>query len=92
MFSLEEVAQALMVKQDIHEGLWGFAVEFSFAAMAAGPNKDELSPTAMIGVSKMGLNKSDKEGPLTFDAAKLNPEIKTAEKKTKKPNVRKTTA
>lgn len=91
MFSLEEVAQALMVKQDIHEGLWSFVVEFSFAAMAAGANKGEIFPSAIAGVSKLGLNKSDKEGSLTFDAAKLNPEKKAGAKKTKKTTTRNTT-
>lgn len=83
MYSLEEVAQALMIKQGIHEGLWGIAVEFTFAAMSAGPNKDALLPSAIAGISKLGLNKSEKEGPLTYDAAKLNPGEKMAPRKTK---------
>lgn len=89
MFSLEEIAQALMIKQGIHEGFWSIAVEFTFAATSAGPSKDELLPSGIVGVSKLGLNKSDKEGILTFDAAKLNPEKKTAAKKTKTPTIRK---
>lgn len=88
MYSLEEVAQALMIKQGIHEGLWSIAVEFTFAASSAGPSKDALLPSAIAGVSKLGLNKSEKEGPLTFDAVKLNPEKKAAPRKTK-PTLRK---
>lgn len=80
MFSLEEIAQALMIKQGINEGLWSIAVEFTFAAAAAGPNQDELFPSGIVGVTKLGLNKSDKEGVLTFNASKLNPEKKVTKR------------
>lgn len=80
MFSLEEIAQALMIKQGINEGLWSIGVEFIFSATLAGPNKDELLPSGIVGVSKLGLNKSDKEGVLTFNAAKLNPEKKVTKR------------
>lgn len=83
MFSLQQVAQALLAQQGIKEGLWTLAVEFNFSAASAGPSQEELVPAAIVGVGKIGLNKVDKEGPLTFDAAKLNP-VKRAVKRSKK--------
>lgn len=80
LFSLAQVAQALMCQQGIHDGLWAFSVEFSFSAASAGPSQDELIPAAIVGVNKLGLNKVDKEGPLTFNAAKLNPVKKTVKR------------
>lgn len=71
--SPEGAAQALMKQYGITKGKWTLAVEFSFAATVSGPSKDDLFPTALIGVKSLGLIKTDKEGPLTFDANELNP-------------------
>lgn len=93
LFSLEETAQALMIKQGIHEGLWSIAVEFTFIATAAGPSKDELIPAGIVGVNKLGLSKGDEANSLTFDAAKLNPAKRGAAKLAgKKPAAKKASA
>jgi hypothetical protein len=73
-FDYKEVAEALVKKQGLREGIWQLAFEFGFAAMLAGPNQMELKPTVIIPLSKVVLTKVEKENNLTVDAAKINPE------------------
>jgi hypothetical protein len=84
MFTPEEVVQALLKQQGIHEGIWSLGVEFSFTAMTAGPTKEDLFPTAMVGVTKIGLSKANQESSIAFDAAKLNPTEKKVRQRGKK--------
>ncbi len=35
--------------------------------------KEKLSPTAVVPVNKIGLNRVNKENPLALDASKVNP-------------------
>lgn len=88
-FTLEEIAQALMVKQGIHKGFWSLSVEFKFAALVAGPSPKDFLPSAIAGVSGIGLNKADKETPLSFDATVLNPKASTVKKATPRSKIKK---
>jgi hypothetical protein len=83
IFSFKEVVTALIKAHDIHEGIWGFIVNFGMSAQNVGPNENELRPTALIPILTVGLMKADKETNLTVDAAKVNPAMPT-NSKTKK--------
>ena len=72
-FSYKELAEVLVKKQDIHEGIWGLYVRFGIKAANFGPTDDELKPTAIIPVLELGIQKYDKENNLSVDAAKINP-------------------
>jgi hypothetical protein len=72
-FSFKEIAEALVKKQGIHDGVWGLFVKFGMAATNAGPNEDELKPTAVIPIVEIGLQKFEKENNLSVDASKVNP-------------------
>lgn len=76
-FDYKEVAEALVKKQGLHEGIWQLAFEFGFAALAAGPTLQELKPTAIISLAKVMINKVENENNLTVDAAKVNPPTKS---------------
>jgi len=91
-FTLKEVAEALVKKQDIHEGLWQLGFEFGLAAAHTGPSKDEIYPTAFVPVMKAGLQEVKEETSLSVDAAKVNPlpeplktEAKKSSRKTTQP-------
>ena len=73
IFSHKEVAQALVKHQGIHEGVWGLYIEFGIQAANAGPTDDQLLPTAIVPVQKIGLQRFVKENNLSIDAAKVNP-------------------
>jgi hypothetical protein len=79
-FSFKEVVTALIKAHDIHEGIWGLWVNFGIAASNAGPNENELKPTAMIPILQMGLQRFDKENSLSVDASKVNPRMPSAAK------------
>ncbi len=86
MFSVKEIAEALIKKQNIHDGIWGVCIEFGLLATninAQGPTGEEaLLPAAIIPVAKIGLRKFEKENSLSVDAAKVNP-VSTPTKKKK---------
>lgn len=76
MFTHKEVAEILVKRQDIHEGLWALSVEFGLNAMIAGPNDDQMFPTAMIPIIRIGIRQADKLTSVSVDAALVNPASK----------------
>jgi hypothetical protein len=74
-FDYKEVAEALIKKQGIHEGLWGIYVEFGLGAgmVPFGPSKDMIAPAAIIPVQKIGIQRFAEPNSLTVDAAEINP-------------------
>jgi len=72
-FSYKEVAEALVKKQGIHEGIWGLFFKFGMSASNMGPNENDLKPAVLIPLLEIGLQKFDKENNLSVDAAKINP-------------------
>jgi len=72
-FSYKEIATALVKQQEIHEGIWMIAVEFGINAVNAGPDDENLNPTAILPILKIGLTRTDKLSNLAVDAAEVNP-------------------
>jgi len=88
VFNHKEVAEALVRKADIHEGLWGLYVEFGIAAANVGSSPEEgLNPAAIVPILKLGIQKFEKPNNLTVDASEVNPKgkPKIKPKKKKKP-------
>lgn len=79
-FDYREVVEALLKKQDIHEGLWTLVLEFGFLAGNFGPGKDDFKPAAMISVGKIGIAKTTEMSNLTVNAAEVNPSQTAAKK------------
>jgi hypothetical protein len=84
-FSHKEVAEALLKRQDIHEGLWGIYIEFGFGAanIGQGPDDPNLLPAAIIPITKIGIQKFAEANNLTVDAAVVNPPTKKTNKTSK---------
>ena len=74
-YSLVELTEILVKHQELHEGLYNLSIEFRIAVGAVGPAPELICPGAMIGVSRIGLSKTEKEkaNMHTVDAAKVNP-------------------
>ena len=73
VFSHQEVVEALIKQQGIHDGLWSLYIEFAIAAVNAGPGPQELEPAAIIPVRKIGLQRTQELTNLTVDASVANP-------------------
>lgn len=72
-FTFKEIAETLVKRQGLHEGIWGIFVKFGFGASNVGPNENSLQPAALVPIVEIGLQKFDKENNLSVDAAKVNP-------------------
>lgn len=77
VFSYKEVAEALVKKQGLHEGIWGLFAKFGMQATNIGMNESDLKPSVIIPILELGLQKFDKENNLSVDAAKVNPRGRT---------------
>lgn len=74
-FSFKELAEILVKKQGIHEGVWGIFVRFGLAASNVGPSDSDLKPSAIIPIVEIGLQKFETENNLSVDAAMVNPKV-----------------
>jgi len=74
-FSHKEIVELLIKKADLHEGQWMLQIVFGFAAINGGPTPEQISPTAMVQVQTIGLQKAPADAPpaLVLDAAEVNP-------------------
>lgn len=70
-FDLAEVAELLIRKAGITEGLWTIGVNFNIGVAVAGPDKDNVRPSALISVDQLVLTRAMEPGPLVYDAADL---------------------
>ncbi len=73
VFSYKEVAEALVKKYGLSEGIWGLWVKFGIKAANVGESDTDVKPTAIIPILELGLQKLDKENNISVDAAKVNP-------------------
>jgi hypothetical protein len=72
LFDYKEVAEALIKKQGIHQGLWHIAIEFGFLAQnIRTPNG--FAPAAILPVQKIGLVQTPDASNMTVNAAEVNP-------------------
>lgn len=74
-FNHSELAEILVKKMGIHEGLWGVSIEFTFAAtnINTGPDPKSFAPAAIAAVKSIGIQRFDTPNNLTVDAAIVNP-------------------
>lgn len=73
IYELQEVVELLIKKENLHEGIWGLSVEFRLGAASTGPSENELYPTGVCAVAKLGLQRVNAENNMSLDATKVNP-------------------
>jgi hypothetical protein len=74
-FTYKEIVEAMIKHQDLHEGIWQLYIEFGIGAANITTGEEDVSPSAIVPVKKIGLHKVDKESPIAVDASKVNPQI-----------------
>jgi len=83
VFSYKEIAEALVKKQGLHEGIWGVFVKFGMQATNMGPSDNDLRPAVVIPLMEIGLQRFEKENNLSVDAASVNPKSASSRAKSK---------
>ncbi len=78
IFSFKEIAEALVKRHGLHDGIWGIFVKFGIQASNIGPTENDYKPAAIIPILELGLQKFDKENNLSVDAAKVNPKPRSS--------------
>ena len=78
--SMRDLASVLVKHYELTDGTYDLMVEFQIGTGAVGPDKDNLVPGAMIGVSRVGLMPTTKLGPNTVNASLVNPKKKLRKK------------
>jgi hypothetical protein len=75
IFNYHELAELMIRKLDIHEGLWGVYFEFGLggANVPTSPDSKTLSPAAITFIKGVGIQRFDVANNLTVDAAEVNP-------------------
>lgn len=80
-YDFKELATILIKREGIHDGLWCIHVRFGIRGANMGSSDEDVLPTAMVPILRLGIQKTDKRTNLTVDAAEVNP---PKQRKTKK--------
>lgn len=80
VFGYTELAEILVKKLELHEGLWGIYVEFNFggANVPTTPDSKTIAPAAITLIKGIGIQRFDAPNNLTVDAAEVNPLPRTS--------------
>jgi hypothetical protein len=74
VFAHKEIAEILVQKQGLHEGFWTLGFQLGMGnTIAPSPMGGDPVPAVIVSILSVALTKADKDGPMTIDAAKVNP-------------------
>lgn len=76
-FSFQELAEMMVDRAGVQEGLWGIWINFGIAATNAGENEESLKPTAIVPILEIGLQRFEKPTNLSVDAAVVRKAVRT---------------
>ena len=79
LFNYTELAEMMVRKLDLHEGLWGVYLEFALggANVPMTPDSKTVAPAAITIIKSIGIQRFDAPNNLTVDAAQVNPVSKS---------------
>ena len=70
VFEYRELAETLVKKADVHEGLWGIVVRFGFGATnvntTEAPGEESLVPAAITTIKEIGIQNCSKLDQITL--------------------------
>jgi hypothetical protein len=78
---MKEVTELLIKHYGFHEGKFDLLLEYQFGVGAFGPTPESVNPGLMVGIAKLGLARAAQSGPLTVDAAEVNPVSRAKKRK-----------
>ncbi len=71
-FTYQELAELMIQKLGLSEGLWIIYMKFGIGAANAGAGPEDLRPTALVPVLEIGLQRADEPSNLTVDASTVS--------------------
>jgi len=77
MFTYKELAEMMVRRAGLEEGLWGIVVRFGISAANVGQSPEDILPAAIVPVLEIGLQRADEPSRLTVDAAELTKSSRT---------------
>lgn len=74
-FSHKDLLRLMLSEQKIHDGHWILLAQFGFSAMNAGLTEkpEDVSPSALVVVQSIGIQRVPEPTPFSVDAAVVNP-------------------
>jgi hypothetical protein len=72
-FDHKELAEILVKHQNLHEGIWSIYFEFSLAGANVGESQNNVLPSAIVSLRKIGINRVSEITNLAVDATVVNP-------------------
>lgn len=70
-FTYKELAEMMVIKAGLSEGLWGIFLKFGIGGANIGQGPDDVFPAAIVPVLEIGLQRFDEPSRLTVDAAEI---------------------
>jgi len=70
-FTYRELAEMMVRRAGLTEGLWGIVVRFGISAANVGQSPEDILPAAIVPVLEIGLQRAEEPSRLTVDAAEL---------------------
>ncbi len=82
-FSHKELVVLMIKEAGVREGKWMLSTTFGFTAGNFGPSDTEMSPGAVVGIQKIGIQRATPDTPaaMIVDAAEVNPKPASSGKK-----------
>lgn len=78
--SLKELAEVLVRHYKLKEGHYEAMIEFMVGMANVGPSPEKISPSSIVGISRIGLIKVQQPTVNSVDAAAANPTRKRSAK------------
>ena len=70
-FTYKELAEMMVIKAGLSEGLWGIFLKFGIGGANIGQGPDDVFPAAIVPVLEIGLQRFEEPSRLTVDAAQV---------------------
>jgi len=70
-FTYQELAELMIRKAGVTEGLWGIYLKFGIAGANVGQTPEDVTPAAIVPVLEIGLQRFEEPSRLTVNASEI---------------------
>lgn len=69
--SIKDLTEVLIRHYGLKEGRYELLIQFKIGMGSAGPTPEEKLPSAIVGLNKISLVKTEGDGPMVVDASEI---------------------